>query len=133
MNHMIKFGIFTVSQKSSLGQNVVNLFFFSLWRNVSHLFLRCFPVHRVERGVTLQHHPMFHPVTSFVSLVECVSAHTFTFVSMSKSQFSIEISTNYKNVSFAIFNVNLDRSVHVSRCDGPHVPSEKYTLISLMR
>ena len=55
---------------------------------------------------------MLHPVTSFVSLVECVSAHTFTFVSLSKSQFSIEVSTNYGYVSFAIFSVLLDRAVH---------------------
>ena len=55
---------------------------------------------------------MFHPVTSFVSLVECESAHTFTFVSMSKSQFGIEVSTNYGYESFAIFSVFLDRSVH---------------------
>ena len=56
---------------------------------------------------------MFHPVTSFVSLVECESAHTFTFISMSKSQFVIEVSTNYVCVSFAIFTVLLDRSVHL--------------------
>ena len=55
---------------------------------------------------------MFHPVTSFVSFVECLSAHTIAFVSVCKSQFSIEVSTNFWNVSFAIFSVLLDRSVH---------------------
>ena len=57
---------------------------------------------------------MFHPVTSLVSLVECVSAHTITFVSVTKSHFSIEVSTNKRNVFFAIFCVLLDRSVHFS-------------------
>ena len=55
---------------------------------------------------------MFHPITSFVSLVECVPANTSTFVSMSKSLFRIEASTNCGYVSFAIFSVLLDRSVH---------------------
>ena len=55
---------------------------------------------------------MFHPVTSFVSLVEFVPAHTFTFRSLTKSQLSIEGSSNYGYVSFAVFSVFLDRSEH---------------------
>ena len=30
-DHVVSLGIFSVSQKSSLGQNVVNLFFYSFW------------------------------------------------------------------------------------------------------
>ena len=78
VDHVDGLGIFSVSQISSLGQNVVNLFFLSFWRNEGRLFLRCLPVHRVECCVALWHHPMFHFVTSFVSLVECVSAHIIT-------------------------------------------------------
>ena len=55
---------------------------------------------------------MFHPITSFVSLVECVPANTSTFCSVSGSQFCIEVSTNNGNVSFAISCVLLDRLVH---------------------
>ena len=53
VNHVVGFGVLVVSQALSLGQNVDNMFFFSFWRNEGRLFLRCFPVHRVERGVTL--------------------------------------------------------------------------------
>ena len=55
---------------------------------------------------------MFHPVTSFVSLVEGVSAHTVTFISASRSQLCIEITSNSRNKSFAIVSVFLDRFVH---------------------
>ena len=34
--------IFSVSQVSSLGQYVINLFFFTFWRNEGRLFLKCF-------------------------------------------------------------------------------------------
>ena len=53
VDHVVGLGIFGVSQVSSLGQYVVNLFFFSVWRNEGRLFLRCFSVHRVECCVTL--------------------------------------------------------------------------------
>ena len=55
---------------------------------------------------------MFHPITSFVSLVECVSANNYAFGSVTKSQFCIEVSSNNKYVSFAICRVLLDRFVH---------------------
>ena len=42
VDHVVGLGILSVSQTSSLGQNVVNLFFF-FWRNEGRLFLRCFP------------------------------------------------------------------------------------------
>ena len=53
VDHVVGFGVFMVFQVSSLGQYVVNLFFVSFWRNESHLFLMCFPVHRVECCVIL--------------------------------------------------------------------------------
>ena len=46
---------------------------------------------------------MFHPITSFVTLVECVLSHTITFISVSKSQSSIEVSSNYKVCIFCSF------------------------------
>ena len=55
---------------------------------------------------------MFHPVTSFVSLVECVPASTYTFCSVSRSQFCIEVSSNNMDVFFASCRVLLDRLVH---------------------
>ena len=55
---------------------------------------------------------MFHPITSFVSLVECVSVYTCAFCSVTKSQFCIEVSSNNGYVSFAICRVLLDRFVH---------------------
>ena len=42
-----------VSQLSSLGQNVVNLLFFSFWRYERRLFLTCLSEHRFEGGVIL--------------------------------------------------------------------------------
>ena len=55
---------------------------------------------------------MFHPITSFVSLVESVSANTFAFGSATRSQFCIEVSSNNKYVYFAICCVFLYRFVH---------------------
>ena len=40
VDHVVGLGIYGVSQISSLGQNVVNLFFSSFWRNEGRLFLR---------------------------------------------------------------------------------------------
>ena len=51
-DHVFGLGILSMSQISSLGQNVVNLFFFSFWRNEGRLFLRGFPANRVECCVT---------------------------------------------------------------------------------
>ena len=41
VDHVVGLGIFDVSQASSLGQYVVNLFFIAFWRNEGRLFLRC--------------------------------------------------------------------------------------------
>ena len=38
---------------SSLGQNVVNVFFFPFWRDEGRQFLRSLPEHRVESGVII--------------------------------------------------------------------------------
>ena len=46
------------------------------------------------------------------SLVECVSANTYAFGSVSRSQFCIEVSSNNSYVSFAICRVLLDRFEH---------------------
>ena len=53
VDHVVGLGVFIVSQVSSLGQYVVNLFFFSYWRSEGRLFLKCLSVHRVEGGVIL--------------------------------------------------------------------------------
>ena len=64
---------------------------------------------------------MLCKITSFVSLVDSVPAHTNTFVSVSKSQFSIEISSNYGYVSLAIFSVLYIFSVvRISRVGEVH-------------
>ena len=55
---------------------------------------------------------MFHPITSFVSLGECVSANTCAFGSVTKSQFCIKVSSNNSYVFFAICRVLLYRFVH---------------------
>ena len=55
---------------------------------------------------------MLHPITSFVSLVECVSANTYAFCSLTRSQSCIEVSSNNGYVSFAMCSVFLDRLVH---------------------
>ena len=75
------------------------------WRSVGRLFRRCLSVHRVECRVALQHQPMFHPVTSFASFVECVSANTCTFGSAARSQFCIEVSSSNRSVFFLQFVV----------------------------
>ena len=53
VDHVVGLGIFSVSQISSLGQNVVNVFFFSFWGNESRPFMRCPPEHRIEDGVIM--------------------------------------------------------------------------------
>ena len=53
VGHVVGFGVFIVSQVSSLGYCVVMLFFVSFWRYEGRLFLRCLSVHRVEYCVFL--------------------------------------------------------------------------------
>ena len=112
MDHVVTFGIFDVSQVSSFCEFSVDLFFDAFWRYEGRLFLRCLPEHRIEDGVILQHQPAFQPVTSFVTLVESVSAHTFTFRSFSRSQLSIEVSSNAWYVFIAVRHVFLDCFLH---------------------
>ena len=121
VDHVVGFGVFVVSQVSSLGFYVVDVFLITFWRNESRLFLWCFSVHRVECCVSLKHQPMFHPITSFVSLVECVSANTYAFGTVTKSQLCIEVSSNYKYVCFCNFSCVSRSSCTFFRCDGPHI------------
>ena len=53
VDHVVGLSVLNGSQVSSLGQNVVNLFFFPFWRDEGRLFLRSFPEHRVESGVVV--------------------------------------------------------------------------------
>ena len=53
VDHVVSLTIFHIPQVSSLGQDVVNLLFFSFWRDEGRLFLWRFPEHRVERGVVV--------------------------------------------------------------------------------
>ena len=53
VDHVVGLSVLHISQESSLGQNEVNLFFFSFWRNEGRLFMRRLPEHRVERGVII--------------------------------------------------------------------------------
>ena len=53
VDHVVGLSVLNVSQVSSLGQNVVNLFFFPFWRDEGGLFLRCLPEHRIEGRVIL--------------------------------------------------------------------------------
>ena len=69
--------------------------------------------HRVERGVIIYHQSAFQPVTSFVAFVEGVLANTFTFRSYSRSQLSIEVSSNDWNGLFIVRHVFLNCFVHL--------------------
>ena len=51
VDHVVGLGVLNVYQISSLGQHVVNLFFFPFWRDEGRLFLRSLPEHRIESGV----------------------------------------------------------------------------------
>ena len=53
VDHVVGLGVFIVSQVSSLGQYVINLFFFSFRRSEGRLFLKCLSVNHVEAGVVL--------------------------------------------------------------------------------
>ena len=112
VDHVIGFGVLDVFQLSPSSQFVVGLFLIAIWKSEGRLFLRCLSEHRVEGGVILYHQPAFQPVTSFVSLVENVSANTCTFRSITKSQLSIEVSSNDGYAFIAISHVFLDRFVH---------------------
>ena len=50
VDHVVGLSVLHVSQVSSLGQYVVDLFF-CIWRHEGRLFLRSLPEHRVEGGV----------------------------------------------------------------------------------
>ena len=99
-DQVVGFSIFVVFQVSSLGCDVVDLLLISFWRSAGRLLPRILSIHRVECCEALQHQPMFHPVTSFVSSVECVFANTCTFRSVTKSQLS-----NNRYVIFAVCRV----------------------------
>ena len=51
VDHVVGLSVFHIPQVSSLGQNAINLLFFSFRRDEGRLFLRCFSEHRVERRV----------------------------------------------------------------------------------
>ena len=70
--HVVGFAVFVVSQVPSLDYNVVDLLLISYRRSVSRLFSNCLLVHRVQCRISLYYQPMFHPVPSLVSSVECV-------------------------------------------------------------
>ena len=53
VNHVVGLSVLHIPQVSSLGQNVINLLFFSFRRDEGRLFLRCFSEHRVERRVVV--------------------------------------------------------------------------------
>ena len=106
----------------------------TFWRSVGRLFLKCLSVHRVECCVALQHQQMFHPVTSFVSLVERVSANTCTFGSVTRSQFCIEVSSNNRYAFFFLqFVVCFSIVQYIFSTWWSAYPEwEKHALISLM-
>ena len=112
VDHVVSLSVFHIPQVSSLGQ--VNLLLFSFWRDEGRLFLWRFPEHRVERGVVVvKHQPAFQPVTSLVAFVKGVLANTFTFRSFSRSQLSIEVSSNDRNALFVVRHVSLNSFVHL--------------------
>ena len=112
VDHVVGFGIFVVFQVSSLGYDVVDLLLISFRISAGRLFPMILSVHRVECCEALQHQPMIHPITSFVSSVECVFANTCTFCSLSWSQLSIEVSTNDWYAVSVVCRVLLNCSVH---------------------
>ena len=73
---------------------------------------------------------MFHPVTSLVSSVECVFANSCTFSSASRSQLSIEVSSNNRYAIFVVCRLLLDCSVHFSTWWSAYPEWVKKTLIS---
>ena len=77
---------------------------------------------------------MFHPITSFVSLVECVPANTCTFYSVSKSQFCIEVVSKTMGMYLLQFAVCFSIVLYISSmCWSAYPEWGKCTLISLMR
>ena len=132
VDHVVGLSVLHISQVSSLGQNVVNFVFLFLWRNEGRLFMRRLPEHRVERGVVVSHQPAFQPVTSLVTFVESVPANTFTFRSFTRSQLSIEVSSNDRNVFFIIQHVFLNCFVHLLDVVTACFECGKYTLINMM-
>ena len=113
VDHVVGLSVLHIPHISFLGQDVINLLVFSFWRDEGRLFLQRFPEHRVERGVVVFHQPAFQPVTSLVAFVKGVLANTFTFRSFSRSQLSIEVSSNDKNALFVVRHVFLNSFVHL--------------------
>ena len=112
VDHIVGFGVFVVFQVSSLDYDVVDLLLISNKRFVSRLFPRSLPVHRVECCEMLHHQPMFHPVSTFASSVECVFTNTCTFNSVTWSQLSVKVSSNNRYAIFAVCRVRLNCSEH---------------------
>ena len=105
--HVVSFGILDVFQVSSLCLYAVDLFLIAVcfWG----VFLNI--VSKAVQSCNISQ--LFQPVTSFVSLVESVSAKTCTFHSFSKSQLSIEVTSNDGHVIITMRHVFLHCFVHL--------------------
>ena len=109
LDHVVGFSIFTVFQVSSLDQNVV---FGPFRRSASRLLSRRFSVHRVECCEVLSHQPLLQPISSFVTLFECMRANTGTLHSVSWAQFGVEVSSHNVYAFLTGIRVLLDCSAH---------------------
>ena len=98
--------------RSSLDWNAIDLLLIYFRRSVCRLFSGSLLAHRVECCEILHHQPMFHPVSSCVSTVECLYTNTCTLNSVSRPQLSVEVSSNNWYAIFAGIRVLLNCSVH---------------------
>ena len=73
VDHVVGLGIFVEFQVFSFDNDVLDLLLNSFWISVGRLFPMILSVQRCE---TLYYQPMFHPITSLVSSVECVCLPT---------------------------------------------------------
>ena len=108
VDDVIGFSIFTESQVSSFDQFVINLFLCSFKQSVCSLLSRRFSVHRVECCKVLHHQPLSHPVSSFVTFIECMRTNTYSFHSIAWSQFGTAVSSHNLNALLAGIRVLLN-------------------------
>ena len=76
MTHLWSLPMWIMSLASA---SLLYLHLISFRGSVTRLFTRSLPVHRVDCCEILHHQPMFHPISSLVSSVECVFTNTCTF------------------------------------------------------
>ena len=92
--HVVGLCVFAPAAVFSVGQDVIQLFLYTLRSMISHLFLRYLLVLRVQRDQILLKQPLCHPFASAVRIVKCVVTNTWQFNAITWTKFCVGVTSN---------------------------------------